>query len=51
MTLRSERNLDSIDWKLLVHLQQDARHSYSALGRLIGLSAPQWPNECGVWKR
>jgi Lrp/AsnC family leucine-responsive transcriptional regulator len=40
MALRSKSDLDSLDWKLLTLLQQDARHSYSALGRLIGMSPP-----------
>jgi Lrp/AsnC family leucine-responsive transcriptional regulator len=40
MALRSESGLDALDWKLLGLLQQDARHSYSALGRLIGMSPP-----------
>jgi Lrp/AsnC family leucine-responsive transcriptional regulator len=40
MTLQSERPLDSTDWKILRHLQQDARLSYNELGRRVGLSAP-----------
>lgn len=40
MTLQLERPLDSTDWKILRHLQQDARLSYNELGRRIGLSAP-----------
>jgi NAD(P)-dependent dehydrogenase (short-subunit alcohol dehydrogenase family) len=30
----------STDWKILRHLQQDARLSYNELGRRVGLSAP-----------
>jgi len=40
MALQSERPLDSTDWKILRHLQQDARLSYNELGRRVGLSAP-----------
>ena len=40
MALQSERALDSTDWKILRHLQQDARLSYNELGRKVGLSAP-----------
>jgi len=40
MALQSERSLDSTDWKILRHLQQDARISYNELGRRVGLSAP-----------
>jgi Lrp/AsnC family leucine-responsive transcriptional regulator len=38
--LRMERQLDSTDWKILRELQRDARLSYNALGRRVGLSAP-----------
>ena len=37
-TLKS--NLDSTDWAILCELQQDARISYSELGRRMNLSAP-----------
>jgi Lrp/AsnC family leucine-responsive transcriptional regulator len=40
MTFSSERMPDGVSWKLLALLQEDARRSYSALGRLVGLSAP-----------
>lgn len=40
MTFDSEKTLDGVSWKLLVLLQEDARRSYSELGRNVGLSAP-----------
>jgi Lrp/AsnC family transcriptional regulator, leucine-responsive regulatory protein len=40
MTLRSERPLDSTDWKILRELQWDARISFNELGRRVGLSSP-----------
>jgi Lrp/AsnC family transcriptional regulator, leucine-responsive regulatory protein len=40
MTFDSDRVLDSVGWKLVVLLQEDARRSYSELGRIVGLSAP-----------
>lgn len=40
MTLQPERLLDGVGWKLLALLQQDARRSFSELGRLVGLSSP-----------
>lgn len=40
MTFDSEKLLDSVGWKLITMLQQDARRSFSELGRLVGLSAP-----------
>lgn len=40
MTLNIEKLLDSVGWKLLTLLQEDARRSYSELGRAVGLSAP-----------
>jgi Lrp/AsnC family leucine-responsive transcriptional regulator len=39
-TLRSERRLDSIDWRILRELQADGRLSYNQLGRRVNLSAP-----------
>jgi Lrp/AsnC family transcriptional regulator, leucine-responsive regulatory protein len=39
-TLQSKSRLDRIDWRILNALQEDCRHSFSALGRLLGLSAP-----------
>jgi Lrp/AsnC family transcriptional regulator, leucine-responsive regulatory protein len=38
--LRTERPLDSIDWKILRELQQDSRLSFNELGRRVGLSSP-----------
>lgn len=38
--MQSERPLDSIDWKILRELQQDARLSFNELGRRVGLSSP-----------
>ncbi|HLM02376.1 MAG TPA: Lrp/AsnC family transcriptional regulator [Pyrinomonadaceae bacterium] len=32
--------MDSIDWKILKELQQDARISYAELGRRVGLTTP-----------
>ena len=32
--------LDAVDWKILSLLQQDGRMSFSALGRVVSLSAP-----------
>lgn len=40
MTFRSERDLDSVDWRLLDELQEDGRLSFSELGRRVNLSAP-----------
>ena len=40
MTLRTERILDDVGWRILHALQADARLSFSELGRRIGLSAP-----------
>lgn len=40
MTFGTERLLDDVGWRILAALQEDARLSYSALGRLVGLSAP-----------
>lgn len=40
MALRSERSLDSTDWKILRELQRDARTSFNELGRRVGLSSP-----------
>ena len=40
MASRSQRELDSLDWKLLRELQGDARLSYNELARRVGLSAP-----------
>lgn len=36
----AEKLLDSIGWKLLEELQQDARLSFAELGRRVGLSTP-----------
>jgi len=40
MTSRTESGLDAVDWRILEVLQEDARYSYSKLGRRIGRSAP-----------
>jgi Lrp/AsnC family transcriptional regulator, leucine-responsive regulatory protein len=40
MTLETEKLLDEINWELLQVLQEDARLSYSELGRRVGLSSP-----------
>lgn len=40
MTLEVEKLLDETSWALLRELQEDARLSYSALGRRVGLSSP-----------
>jgi Lrp/AsnC family leucine-responsive transcriptional regulator len=40
MTFSSDKLLDGVGWKLLALLQEDARRSYSELGRAVGLSAP-----------
>ena len=40
MTSRTESSLDAVDWRILEVLQEDARCSYSRLGRRIGRSAP-----------
>lgn len=40
MTLRTERLLDDTGWRILDALQADARLSFSALGRRVGLSGP-----------
>jgi Lrp/AsnC family leucine-responsive transcriptional regulator len=40
MASKSERELDSIDWKILRELQADARLSFNELARRIGLSSP-----------
>lgn len=40
MASNSERLLDSVGWKLLALLQENARLSFSDLGRAVGLSSP-----------
>jgi Lrp/AsnC family transcriptional regulator, leucine-responsive regulatory protein len=40
MTSNSESPLDYINWKLVYLLQEDARRSFSELGRAVGLSSP-----------
>lgn len=40
MTSRTERLLDETGWRILDALQADARLSFSALGRCVGLSGP-----------
>ena len=40
MTLQSGRQLDSIGWRLLKLLQENARLSFRQIGETIGLTAP-----------
>lgn len=40
MASQSQRDLDSLDWKILRELQADARLSYNELARRVGLSSP-----------
>jgi Lrp/AsnC family transcriptional regulator, leucine-responsive regulatory protein len=40
MTFRTESLLDDVGWRILLALQADARLSFSALGRRVGLSPP-----------
>ena len=40
MASQTQRPLDALDWQILRELQQDARLSYNALARRVGLSAP-----------
>ena len=40
MTSQTQRPLDALDWQILRELQQEARLSYNALARRVGLSAP-----------
>jgi Lrp/AsnC family transcriptional regulator, leucine-responsive regulatory protein len=40
MAFESGRLLDGVGWKLLTLLQENARRSFSDLGREVGLSAP-----------
>ena len=40
LTSQSERLLDDVGWRILEALQDDARLSFSRLGRRVGLSAP-----------
>ncbi|MGI8485973.1 MAG: Lrp/AsnC family transcriptional regulator [Thermomicrobiales bacterium] len=40
MALRSQKDLDSLDWQILRELQTDARLSYNELARRVGLSSP-----------
>jgi Lrp/AsnC family leucine-responsive transcriptional regulator len=39
-TLENERLLDEVNWQILSELQEDARLSYTELGRRVGLTAP-----------
>lgn len=34
------KELDSLNWKILIELQKNARISYTDLGKIIGLTAP-----------
>ena len=38
--MESDRVLDDVNWQLLSELQEDARLSYTELGRRVGLTAP-----------
>ena len=38
--MESDRVLDEVNWQILSELQEDARLSYSELGRRVGLTAP-----------
>jgi Lrp/AsnC family leucine-responsive transcriptional regulator len=38
--LKSNRVIDETDWQLVAALEEDARQSYSELGRKVGLSQP-----------
>ena len=40
MASQTQRPLDALDWQILRELQQEARLSYNALARRVGLSAP-----------
>src|SRR5437868_3714762 len=40
MSTQTERLMDDISWQILEALQEDARVSYSELGRRIGMSPP-----------
>jgi Lrp/AsnC family transcriptional regulator, leucine-responsive regulatory protein len=40
VAFRIERALDTVGWRILAALQEDARLSFSALGRRVGLSPP-----------
>lgn len=40
MTLNNERILDNISWQILKALQENARLSFSEIGRRVGLSSP-----------
>jgi Lrp/AsnC family leucine-responsive transcriptional regulator len=40
ITLESEKTLDEVGWQILSELQDNARISYSELGRRVGLTAP-----------
>jgi Lrp/AsnC family transcriptional regulator, leucine-responsive regulatory protein len=40
MAFHSESSLDNTDWQILRELQQDARLSFTELGRRVSLSAP-----------
>ncbi len=40
MALQSSRLLDGVGWRILAELQEEARVSYTELGRRVGLSTP-----------
>ena len=40
MALNHDRHIDGLDWQILRALQENARVSFSELGRRVGLSSP-----------
>lgn len=40
MTFDSEAPIDDVSWRILAELQENARISYTELGRRVGLTAP-----------
>jgi Lrp/AsnC family leucine-responsive transcriptional regulator len=38
--MNSEARLDNVDWQILQELQQNARTSFSEIGRRVGLTSP-----------
>lgn len=40
VALESQTGIDQIGWKIVTALQQDARISFTELGKMVGLSAP-----------
>ena len=54
MSTNSKKLLDETDWKLLAELQENARISFTELGRRVGLTSPaaanrvRWMEEAGL---